>query len=182
MKKVMYVSAMLALCAFNAKAIEVQPYVGIDYVHSGADMSHDKIYEDSLKALAVSAGVLNIENMGFELSYQQSEQAKKNTTEGQSKTEYKSYGIDGVYYLQAFENLYLLGGAGLGYYEINRKLKNTTVAKSEKDNHWGLRAGVGVQFNLDENWALRGTAKYHFINSGAIKHMIDWTAGIRYFF
>ena len=109
-------------------------------------------------------------------------QNKKTSEIGRVKAEYKAYGLDGVYYASLLNNIQGLADLGFGYYEIKAKLKSGNESAHAEDEHWGLRGGVGLQYNIDENLAARIMVKYHYINCDAINHMTDLTLGIRYYF
>ena len=182
MKKIMLLASVALLMASQSKALEVQPYVGADYVYSWADIKNSKYFEDRYQALHFSVGAMTSSVMGLELSYQQSEQKKKSSSFGQTKAEYKAYGLDGVYYLGLMENVQGIGAVGLGYYEVKAKIKSGGDFHRGDDEHFGLRAGAGVQYSIDANWAVRVMGRYHYVNADALNHMFDVTAGVRYYF
>ena len=189
MKKTLLLAGVAALFAVNANAMELKPYVGLDYVRSDVDI--DKIegyqyFEDGLNAFAVSAGTRFHKNFGLEAFYQQSEEGNKKTGLLEMNDEYKAYGIDAIGYLplgceQKFE---LLGSLGVGYYDVDVKEKVLGIkTDSYSDNGWGYRAGVGAQYNVTDNLAARVMARYVDIeNVEGVDNMVDLTAGIRYSF
>ena len=71
MKKIILLTGVAtALLTQNAKAAEVQPYVGADYVYSWANMDDGNYIKDRFHAFNVSAGIMTSSVVGLELSYQ----------------------------------------------------------------------------------------------------------------
>ena len=78
MKKTLLLAGVAALVSFNANAMEMKPYVGLDYVYSMVDLAEgDSYFEDKLNAFAVSAGTRFHKNFGMEAFYQRSEEGEK---------------------------------------------------------------------------------------------------------
>ena len=182
MKKYFLFLSLGVFLAQNVKAVEIEPYVGADYVYSFADVKHDDYVENRYHALNASLGAMITSTIGAELSYQISKQNKKNSDICQTKSEYKIFGLDGVYYFSILDKIQLLGSAGLGYYEFKVKVKSGIAFDHDDENHFGLRAGLGAQYNIDNNWAARLMLKYHYIDSKAIDSITDVTLGVRYYF
>ncbi len=181
MKKTLLLTSAIALFAAQASAVEVQPYVGADFVYTWADVKNSSYIEDHYRAGNFSLGAMISSNWGLELSYQQALQNKKNSKLGQTKTEYKVYGLDGVGYLPVTSNVQALFGVGLGYYEIKTKYKDASFGHKE-DSHYGLRTGAGLQYNINDNLAARMMLRYHYIDTDVIDQMTDLTVGVRYYF
>lgn len=192
MKKTLLLAGVAALVAANASAAEIKPYVGLDYVYSMADI--DKVdgyqlFEEDVDAFAVSAGAKLHENFGVEAFYQQSGEGKNTDTiagiSGVSKFEYKAYGLDVIGYLPVTQKLELLGSLGVGYYDVDAKLKITAPVEghsSTSDDGWAWRIGAGAQYNFTENWGARVMARYADLDIDGIDNIVDLTAGIRYSF
>ena len=182
MKKSLMVLMAGCLFSVQAKAMDVQPYVGADYAYSWAQMKEKSHFKSRYQAINLSVGVMTTSTIALELSYMLSEQNKKASDWGQTKAEYKIYGLDGVYGLNLFDNVQGLFSLGLGYYETKVKAKTGGHFKHKDDEHFGLRAGIGAQYNLNENWAARMMLRYHYIKGDALRYMTDLTAGVRYYF
>ena len=181
MKKTALLLTTALLFSSTANALEVQPYIGADYAYSWAHIKQGSHYADRFQAADLSVGAMVTSVVGLELSFRQTEQKKKNSVFGQTKAEYKAYGLDGVYYFSVLDSLHLLGSAGLAYYEFKSKVKSATFTHTD-DSHYGLRAGLGLQYNIDSNWAARLMFKYHHIRSDSLKNIKDVTIGARYYF
>lgn len=63
MKKTLLLAGVASLFAFNAQALDVKPYVGVDYVYSKADLVSDD-FDDQWNAYAVSVGTKLNKNFG----------------------------------------------------------------------------------------------------------------------
>ena len=189
MKKTLLLAGVAALVSFNANAMEMKPYVGLDYVYSMADIDKvdgEKMFEEDLNAFAITAGAKLHKNFGLEAFYQQSMEESKNSTEGKGKDEYNAFGIDAIGYLPIDQagKFELLGSLGIGYYDVDYKLREhaTGVRYSDGDDGFGYRIGAGAQYNITENVAARVMARYADIDVDGIDNMVDVTAGIRYSF
>ena len=189
MKKTLLLAGVAALVSFNANAMEMKPYVGLDYVYSMVDFEDgdmDKVVEDDLNAFAITAGAKMHKNFGLEAFYQQSKEESKKTLGVKVKDKYKAYGVDAIGYLPIdhegkFE---LLGSLGIGYYDVDYKLKDRLSGDriSDGDDGFGYRIGAGAQYNITENVAARVMARYVDLDVDGMDNMVDVTAGIRYSF
>lgn len=182
MKKIVLLATVSLIAARQAGAVDVQPYVGADYVYSWANIEDSEYFRDRFQAINVSVGAMATSVMGVELSYQQSEQNKKSTAIGQTKIEYKVLALDGAYYVGLTEKFQVIGTAGLGYYELKGKLKNGGFLDHGDEGHYGLRFGLGMQYNIDTNWAVRMMGRYHYVDGDSLNHLTDITVGARYYF
>ena len=182
MKKTLFLCALTAIVANEAKAADIQPYVGADYVYSMAKITQSTYTDKSFHALDVSVGGMLTSTIGLELSYQQSKQNKKTTPVGKIKAEYKALALDGVYYYSVLDNVQMLASGGLGYYEGKAKIKTGTGLIKDDDEHYGVRVGLGAQYNINSNWAMRMMFRYHYIRADYLKNIKDITIGARYYF
>ena len=188
MKKTLLLAGVAALVSFNANAMEMKPYVGLDYVYSMFDFEDgdmDKVVEDDLNAFAITAGAKMHKNFGLEAFYQQSKEESKKTLGLKVKDKYKAYGVDAIGYLplECEQKIELLGSLGVGYYDFDAKYKilgNEMLKLS--DSGWGYRIGAGAQYNINEHLAARVMARYADIDVDGVDNIVDLTAGVRYTF
>ncbi len=193
MKRTLLLASIASIFAFNAQALDVKPYVGLDYVRSDMDLdvklegeNVSRYLEDNLNAFAVSAGAKINNNFGLEAFYQQSEDGEK--TVGfleKTETNYKAYGVDFIGYLPlGCENkLELLGAIGIGQYDAEAKYKVAGLkALNLDDDGLGVRLGAGAQYNFNEHFAARVMARYVDTDVDGLDNMVDLTAGVRYTF
>lgn len=188
MKKTLLLAGVAGLLASNVYASEVKPYVGLDYIYSGIDFedsSDESVFEDNLSSLALSTGARFHKNFGMEAFYQQSESADKNILGvADSKIKFKAYGIDAIGYLPLDNQLELLGTIGLAQYDadVTASVPAAGIYGSESEDGLGVRIGAGVQYNINEQVALRATGRYVFTDIDGVDGLTEFSAGIRYSF
>ncbi len=93
----------------------------------------------------------------------------------------RAYGVDIAGEASLSDNFSFLASLGLAEYRINTKTKNG----SKDDKNSGPRIGVGLQYYLSRNVALRLMYRYTLLNSGEAeryKAISEITAGIRFIF
>lgn len=163
-----------AVCLFGAaeaQAMNVDPYVGMDYVYSDMDMNHgaDNRLENKFNSLSINAGAKLHENFGVEVYYQQSDAEKKHG----NKSRFYSYGVDALGYLPVTQNIDLIGSVGIGQYEFK--------AGGNEDD-LGYRVGVGAQYSFNNNWAARAMIREVFLDKDVMGDTLEFAAGVRYNF
>lgn len=183
MKKYLLLAGVASIMSFNANAMEMKPYVGLDYVYSMMDtdkVAGETIVDENLNAFAINAGVRMHKNFGVEAFFQQTEEGKKHVKGVEFKDKYHAYGVDMIGYmpLGCDEKVELLGSLGLGYYDTEYK----ALGKKETDDGWGWRLGAGAQYNFTENMAGRVMVRYADVDVDGIDNIVDLTAGVRYSF
>jgi len=198
MKKTLLLAGVAGtLFTLNANAMDLKPYVGLDYSYVKASTNNivvedvlvsSEFYEDSFHSAVVNAGIKLHKNVGLEAFYQKSSKedgklASLNiggTTVGTDKleTSFDAYGLDLQGYLPLNENIELIGSAGLGQYKFKMKGFGYTA----KDDETGYRLGLGTQYNINEHFALRGMIRYNIIDSDAVDDIKEFSLGIRYNF
>ncbi|MBR1605098.1 MAG: porin family protein [Alphaproteobacteria bacterium] len=182
-------AAMLAM-ANVADAMEIHPYVGLDYVYSKADYKSDragwdKALEDQYNSAAINLGMRPSQYFSLEGFFQQSAEAKGSKMLSEElgvnrlKSEFYAYGLDAYGYMPVgCDGWNLLGTVGLANY--NFKIKD--AFGSNDKNHMGYRAGLGIQYDMNEHWAMRVVGRYSYIDSKMLDNLMEATAGIRYSF
>lgn len=187
MKKYLLLAGVASIMSFNANAMEMKPYVGLDYVYSMIDADEiDGIggVEEDLNAYSINAGVRMHKNFGVEAFFQQTEEGEKKHGGVKLKDKYHAYGVDMIGYmpLGCDEKIELLGSLGLGYYDAEVKGEALGVREKYTDDGWGWRLGAGAQYNFTENMAGRVMVRYADVDIDGIDNIVDLTAGIRYSF
>lgn len=178
-KTLLLASATACIFAFNAKAVEFKPYVGLDYAYTGAELSKEydsPILENKFHSLNVNIGTRLDKNFGIEAFYQQS--AEEEGTFNIAKTSFNAYGVDLAGYVPLNETTEAFATVGLGRYEVEAKVIGLKL--SEKDT--GVRFGLGLLHNINDNWALRGQIRYVNLDMESVDYMAEVSAGIRYNF
>lgn len=181
------VAASAIAFSANAHAVEMKynPYVGINYNYTDANAHRQSPYYNSA---SINLGTSYNKYFGTELFYQYSDSYKKsNKTTGEKRSsDFQAYGLDLMGYLplgcdQVFS---LIGTVGIGEYKFEKKNGYMTIGSHKhNDSGYGYRAGLGAQYDLDENWTIRGIARY--VGLDQVKdfdHMMEYSAGIKYNF
>ena len=196
MKKTLLLAGVAtALFAINANAVEFKPYVGMDYVYSDAGMKYnaDEVYETKYNSLKFDVGAKLHKNFGVEVFYQQSdEEDKKHATasilgaDAEISTEFKAYGVDAIGYLPLTDKLEGLGSIGFAKYDFEAEYNLIGVAKEKQDeDNIGIRFGLGLQYNITDNVAVNGMARYVKIDDSdddVIEDITEFSIGARYSF
>lgn len=184
MKKYLLLSSALCLFALQAQAYGygVEPYIGADLGASHIKTSgKDLTGSSNVAVFDINVGVKFNQNLGLEIS---SAASSDKDVDGIGDLSYSSLGIDAVGYIPLSYQLDILAMFGLGYYEFDLKAKN----KVDKwDVHYtknkaAFRGGLGLQYALNEQWALRGLLRYHHIDNNYFDYIGDATIGLQYKF
>jgi len=191
-KKAILLAGAAVFLAGSASAMELNPYVGLDYVYSKADFKNDRLSAystDSLKddynSAMISMGIRPLEYMSLEAFFQQSGERKgdnivdANGASHKVKSEFYAYGLDAYGYMPiGCDGFSLLGTVGLANYNVKIKSSDGSVDKQKL----GYRAGIGAQYDINDNWAVRLVGRYSYIDSKYLDNLKEVTAGIRYTF
>ena len=195
MKKALLLAGVACLFSNGVNAMEMssnlKPYVGLDYVYSKADykdegtrLNKTKFIKDNYNSGAINAGVMIDDYASVEAFFQQSGSTKGSTNyvdgvNHKAKTKFNAYGVDVYGYLPVgCSGFNLLGTVGAANYDF--EIKNGP--NKDNSSRIGYRAGVGAQYNFDDNWSARVVGRYSYINSKNVDNLMEATAGIRYTF
>ena len=96
-------------------------------------------------------------------------------------TAFQAYGVDflGFLPLGCDGEVELIAGAGIGEYEMKVKMVG---AGSDKEETLGYRLNVGAQYNIDENWSVRGMYHHVYTQKSFIDAIDEFSLGVRYNF
>lgn len=189
-KGMLLTGAALLVMANAAHAMEINPYIGLDYTYSKADYKSDrsnwdKVLKEDYNTMAMNVGMRPSRYFSLEGFFQQSAEAKGSKMRSEElgvkriKSEFYAYGLDAYGYMPIGCNGWnLLGTVGLANY--NFKIKD--AFGSDDKNHMGYRAGAGVQYDMNDHWAMRVVGRYSYIDSKIVDNLMEATAGIRYSF
>jgi opacity protein-like surface antigen len=167
-------AGVASLFAYNANAVELTPYAGVDYNYSFVDhdSSMDGIMADHANSGTVVLGSKVTPYAGVEAFYDLSKKEHKSS----NRSQIQSYGADILGYLPlgCYGEFELVGAAGAGWYD----------AKYNKDNDagWGYRLGAGVQYNVTENWAVRAMYHHVWVDKSVLNDLNTLSLGVRYSF
>ena len=198
MKKSLLLAGIAAsIFSTSANAIELKPYVGLDYSYSKASTNDivvegvqvpNNLFEDSFNSLSVNLGTKFNKNFGIEAFYQKSDEEKGEMSAlsiaghpiatDRLETSFEAYGIDAQGYLPLNKKVDLIGSLGLGQYDFEIK----GFGYKESEDELGYRLGAGAQYNFNENIAIRGMIRHVLIDSDAVDDITEFSAGVRYTF
>ena len=186
MKKTLLLAGVAGLFAVNAQAFEIsdlRPYIGGDYNfvtthHSDTDAG---IFPNNYHSGTFVGGTKVLPYVGIEGFAEFAKYAHKNST----RTYYRAFGADIIGYLplDCHKTVEVLGAIGLGRYY--NKIKNPSGNKGIVDEYdWGYRLGAGLQYNINDNWAVRGMYHHVFFNKPhyVFKGFDAVSVGVRYTF
>lgn len=190
MKKYLLLSAATCLFAAQAHAYGnaygnsygLEPYIGFDLGATHIKSSGDELDgSGTVGAANLNLGVKFNPYFGLELSTQASGDTD---VDGVGDLSYSDIGIDAVGYLPLNYQWELFGMAGIGYYdfdiELDHKVNGWRVHYDK--NETAFRAGLGAQYHMNDNWAVRGLVRYHHIDSKYIDYVSDFMIGLKYKF
>ena len=61
------------------------------------------------------------------------------------------------------------------------KVKNVGFG-SDKEESLGYRVNLGLQYNIDENWSVRGMYRHVYLQKSVLNDINEFSAGVRYNF
>ena len=187
MTKTLLLGGVAALFAFNANALELKPYVGLDYAYSSLSLGSDMkdIIEKNYNSLNLNIGAKLHKNFGLELFYQQSSEEKGDLAQniitgeiGKIKAKFNGFGADLIGYLPIHEKFDIFASLGEGRYKIFAK----GVGIKGNEHHWAPRIGLGLMFNLNEHVSFRTQVRYVHLDMDDVDDMKEISFGIRYNF
>ena len=170
---------------------QIRPYIGVDVAMSSMDLEdndygdYSEYMEDSHNSLSLVVGAKFNRHVGVEAFIQQSSEEDKDYGEGKTTNQYNAIGVDLIGYMPVSHELELLASLGMAQYNFNVKEEYKDYEYWEKDslNTLGIRLGIGAQFYMTDNVALRGMARYvQFSDDDIIKNMVEFSLGLRYMF
>ena len=170
---------------------QIRPYIGVDVAMSSMDLEdndygdYSEYIEDSYNSISLVVGAKFNRHVGVEAFIQQSSEEDKNYGEGKTTNQYNAIGVDLIGYMPVSHELELLASLGMAQYNFNVKEEYEDYEYWEKDslNTLGIRLGIGAQFYMTDNVALRGMARYvQFSDDDIIKNMVEFSLGLRYMF
>ena len=190
MKKTLLLAGVACVFAMNANAAEfmnytVNPYIGLDYVYSDANIKKEYKVKKDYNSGAVNIGTMLSDYASIEAFFQQSgEGTSKVSGVEKYKSKFYAYGLDAYGYLPiGCDGFNLLGSVGIANYNMEVKDKSAIRHNSKYDkDRTGYRIGLGAQYDFNEHFAARVMARYSYVGAKAMKDLKELTAGVRYTF
>ncbi len=181
---------------------KIRPYIGLDVATSSTDFGDNdwigdgsyKFFDDKNEALSFVVGAKFNKNFGVEAFYQASSESEKKTYWDEDfyekdKLSYSAFGIDAIAYMPINQEFELLAALGLAQYDFETKYEDVdevfgNLGGESKDfDSLGIRFGIGAQYNITNNLALRGMARYIKMNDDEyVKSLTEFSLGLRYMF
>lgn len=182
MKKTLLFAGVSCLFSAQVNALEVKPYVGLDV--GGSHAEYNGLFEaadidENFVVSNLNLGLRFEKYLGIEFSAQGSSEVDA----GEADFSYSSVNADVLVYAPLYEKAELFGLAGVGYYTFD--LKNDLGHDYElhlQNNETAFRLGGGIQYNINEKWAVRGAVRHVFIDNDYIDTITEFTLGVRYNF
>lgn len=180
MKKTLLLTGMACILSCQANAMDIKPYIGADMGASHAELQGFLDgFDDNFAVANINAGIRLNDYFGLETSVQSSSEAE---TYGLDLS-YSSINLDALGYIPLNKNWELIGSVGAGYYTFDL---GTDIGDDYEvhyqTNEYAFRTGIGLQYNFNEKWAMRGVARYAFIDSDEVDSITELTLGVRYNF
>ena len=180
-KNIALLAAVSAIAlATSANALEFRPYVGAQYNLTSASVKN--MPNMDMHSYSVFVGTDYNRYFGTEVFYQNSNKWHKVYEGNKVKADFAAYGLDAYGYLPlGCDRVWsLLGTAGIASYKYD--FDNGVDPKGD-DHGLGYRLGAGVQYNVTNNIAVRGLARYIWADKlDQFDHMMEYSLGAKYSF
>lgn len=192
MKKLIITTASLLAVSSLANAENTQhpegfffkPELGIDYSYSMIDIDKDfdKLYTKNFNSINLSLGSRIHKHIGVELNMSTSDNRRKSLGSVWTHIKYQSIGTDINLYQPINNKVEAFASAGFAFYEFDIKAENSAVHMSHTESIWAPRIGAGMQYKLNDKFAIKSSINHAFINDADIDALTDIKVGLRYSF
>ena len=199
-KKIIAAACGLLIGSSFAFADDMNFYVGGDFGYNKlgyASDFKDEVTSDPINGKAKSkvpsfgllAGAMFHENVGAELGYTFYKKAKiTGTGLNDEAIKLSNIHLDLLGYMPVDKNFELVGLVGFGRMRLKESGDANDNAINEKAKKMGFRLGAGVQYNIDNHFAVRGMVKYQKANLKSkevtdykfMKHTTSLNLGVTY--
>ncbi len=183
-KRIKYILAacfsLFFLFGKTAEAGMLKIYTGADYLYSDIKYkeSDANLPDSSFSSIAPVIGISAF-GIGLEAFYLTSNDQEENDIE----TKMRAYGLSVVGEAPLSDNFSFVASLGMAKYKFDVKDTRNNLKYSEDCT--GPRLGVGLQYHLFRNVAIRGMYHYTLFNSGKSNKydaMSEFAAGLRLIF
>ncbi len=184
---------------------KLTPYIGLDLATSLSKFNSnsylksngENYFKNTNNSLSFIIG-LKYKYLGMEFFYQLAENGTKNAGDLEQdniqkriQLNYNALGTDIIGYIPLTQEIELLTSVGLAQYYFNTSdkttikedTKYTRYRKNNDFDSYGIRLGLGVQYNIENLIAVRAMAHYIKMDDDTyIKNIMELSLGIRYMF
>ena len=179
--KFLLVAGCLVNTVSNANAIEndYKPYMGSNYAYNEIRAKGTHSYHNSA---SLNLGSVYNKYFGTEVFYQYADKYKFGQSSLLKNSSFQAYGLDMMAYLPlGCEGIIApTVTLGLGEYIFKHSYRGY---KNQRDHGWGYRFGLGVTYNISQNWSVRGLYRYVKLDKiDRVDHINEYSLGIRYTF
>lgn len=166
----------------------VRPSIGLDYVYSDVELGKlpDEV-PHKLNSFDATLGLKFGRYIGLEAFIQKSADTTKTVAEDLDlSSSFYAYGLDLNIYAPIMSDkvdfLVALGGAEYRFEEEIEPYSPMHMSFTEKEDCFGIRAGLGLQFYLSDRVAIRALGRYVWLNSDYLDYIKEFTIGGRVYF
>ena len=169
--------SVFALTA-NVNALEFRPYVGVQYNYTEIDAAE---VSPDMNSYSVVIGTEYNKYFATEVFYQNSDKSNDMVNGEKVKSDFAAYGLDAYAYLPlGCDRVWsVFATAGIANYDAD----TSSVEGKSEDNGLGYRLGAGLQYNITNNIAVRGLARYIWADKlDNVDDMQEYSLGLKYSF
>jgi opacity protein-like surface antigen len=162
------------------------PYIGADYIGTNTKIIKDGSGDDGInynfdggKAVV---GIRVAQVFAVEGFYSQTEKYSTIVNTKPLENDIIGFGVDGIIYTPiAPERVYLLTSIGWGRYKGRTEKENGIIVEEKEAN--AFRYGFGLEYNFNENFAIRGMYNVISINDWKeLDEFNEYQLGFRIYF
>lgn len=182
----------LVPAAHAETSVVFKPYVGVDLQRLTFDYQDggDEFYEENLNGLNIHAGFRINKHFGVEAGVFKTQEESKSIDGApfglpDFSTNLDLWGVtlDGMGYLPIHEKFELIGTAGVSWINGESSIDVDGTNLSLEEQEFGFRLGAGGQFNVTEQWNVRGLARYQSADfDDSANNAVVYTLGLNYNF
>lgn len=184
MKKTLLLAGVACIFAANAQAIELSPYIGGDYNFTSTH--HPEIDINILPSQYHSGTFAFGTRLGRYAAIEGFAEFSKYENKPDVRLNYRAYGADvlGVLPFGCHSQFELLASIGAARYYNKIKIKAAGGKDELSEYDWGYRFGAGLQYNINEKWAVRAMYRHVLFNKPrfAYTNLDAVSVGVRYYF
>lgn len=156
--------------------------------YEGIEFSPKDVFDKDYKALGIRLGIKPHDELSIEAFLDFSGEESKNVEDAKISAKYMAAGADLILHMHASQEFDILFALGLAEYFFDYKIdinnaNLSSFSRKKDEDSLGARLGLGFQFNLSDNWAVRWMGRYiPLIDNDYADHLTEFSLGLRYMF